>query len=628
MIAVNDKIRAKVDALPDCPGVYRWKDKDGKIIYVGKAVNLKNRVRSYVREDKNRSPKVAAMIRHADDLDITMTATEMEALILECNLIKELHPKYNISLRDDKSYPYVKITNEEWPRLFITRNMRRNDGAHYFGPFTDVGSLHTTLRLLRRHYPIRTCRSMRVDRPCLQYHLHFCCAPCRGGCTREAYDAIVKGLCDIFEGRSTALVKSLQKDMAAASDALDFEKAAELRDKIRAIQSVQQRQNIVSREGDCDVVGMARDGEHTGLEVFYIRFGRMVGKENFNIPDSAGETDASILSGFIKDYYGADGAGAPKEILVPVLPDDAALLTEWLSRKRGSDVRLYVPERGFKRRLKDMARANAEKYLSDKKLQWEYRDAREQGALRTLQEKLRLPSLPERMECFDISHNQGAETTGSMAVFQGGRPAKSEYRKFKLRTTQGTPDDFKSMAEVMSRRYGHEKDWPQPDLIVLDGGLGQLHAALPVIRAAGCTAPVIGLAKRMEEIYTEDGGDVPVVLDRHDPALQLLQYIRDEAHRFVITYHRQWTAKRNAESVLDHIPGIGPTRRNALWRAFRSFDDMKNASVDELAQVRGMNRRAAESVYRFFRMGKDERQMVVQGLGAALETPEETKIES
>lgn len=618
MIAVNDKIRAKVDALPDCPGVYRWKDKDGKIIYVGKAVNLKNRVRSYVREDKNRSPKVAAMIRHAEDLDITMTATEMEALILECNLIKELHPKYNISLRDDKSYPYVKITSEEWPRLFITRNMRRNDGAHYFGPFTDVGSLHTTLRLLRKQYPIRTCRSMRVDRPCLQYHLHFCCGPCKGCCSREDYDAIVKGLCDVFEGKSTALVKSLQKEMAAASEAMEFEKAAELRDKIRAIQSVQQRQNIVSKEGDYDVVGMARDGEHTGLEVFYIRYGRMVGKENFNISDSAGETDAAILSGFIKDYYGADGAGAPKEILVPELPDDAPLLTEWLSRKRGGEVSLYVPERGFRRRLKDMAKANAEKYLSDKKIQWEYRDAREQGALRTLQEALHLPRLPERMECFDISHNQGAETTGSMVVFQSGRPAKSEYRKFKLRTTQGTPDDFKSMAEVMSRRYGHEKDWPQPDLIVLDGGLGQLHAALPVIRAAGCNAPVIGLAKRMEEIYTEFSEE-PVVLDRHEPALQLLQYIRDEAHRFVITYHRQCTARRNAESVLDHIPGIGPARRNALWRAFRSFDEMKKASVEELAQVKGMNRRAAQSVYDFFRMGKDERQMVVQGLGSALE---------
>ena len=617
MIAVNDKIRAKVEALPACPGVYRWKDKDGKVIYVGKAVNLKNRVRSYVREDKNRSPKVAAMIRHAEDLDITMTATEMEALILECNLIKELHPKYNISLRDDKSYPYVKITNEEWPRLFITRNMRRNDGAHYFGPFTDVGSLRTTLRLLRKQYPIRTCRNMKVDRPCLQYHLHFCCAPCGGFCGKEEYAAIVKNLCDIFEGKSTELVKTLQKEMQEAAEAMEFEKAAELRDKIQAVKSVQQRQNIVSREGDFDVVGMARDGEHTGMEIFYIRYGRMVGKENFSISDSAGETDAEILSGFIKDYYGGDDAAVPKEILLPSLPDDAALLEEWLSAERGGETRLYVPERGFKRRLKDMAQANAEKYLKDKKLQWEYRDAREQGALKKLQEVLRLPRLPERMECFDISHNQGAETTGSMAVFQSGRPAKSEYRKFRLKTTQGKPDDFKSMAEVMSRRYGQEKDWPKPDLIVLDGGRGQLNAALPLIRAAGIDAPVIGLAKRMEEIYTENSEET-VTLDAHEPALQLLQYIRDEAHRFVIAYHRKWTAKRNAESVLDHIPGIGPARRKALWGAFRSLEEMKKADVEELARVNGMNRRAAQNVYDFFRMGKDERQMVVQGLGGEL----------
>ena len=612
MIAVNDKIRAKVEALPTCPGVYRWKDKEGKVIYVGKAVNLKNRVRSYVREDKNRSPKVAAMIRHAEDLDITMTATEMEALILECSLIKELHPKYNISLRDDKSYPYVKITNEPWPRLFVTRNMRRDDGAHYFGPFTDVGSLRETLRLLRKEYPIRTCRNMKVDRPCLQYHLHFCCAPCCGCCTREDYDKIVQDLTDILEGKNTDMVRRLQKEMEDAAEALDFEKAASLRDKIRAIQSVQQRQNIVAKEGDFDVVGLARDGEHAGLEVFYIRFGRMVGKENFNISDSAGESGADILAGFIKTYYGADGLTAPKEILVPFLPADSALLAEWLSARRGGGTRIYVPERGFKRRLKDMAAANAAKYLSDKKLQWEYRDARERGALETLRKVLDLPCLPERMECFDISHNQGAETTGSMVVFTGGRPDKGEYRKFKLQTTQGRPDDFKSMAEVMSRRYGHEKDWPAPDLIVLDGGLGQLHAALPVIRAAGCKAPVIGLAKRMEEIYTEKSED-PVVLDPHEPALQLLQYIRDEAHRFVITYHRKWTVKRNAESLLDHIPGIGPARRNALWKAFRSIDDMKKASVEELAQVQGMNRRAAESVYHFFRLRKDERQMVVQG---------------
>ncbi len=612
MIAVNENIRAKVEALPTSPGVYRWKDKNGKVIYVGKAVNLKNRVRSYVREDKNRAPKVAAMMRHAEDLDITMTETEMEALILECSLIKELHPKYNISLRDDKSYPYLKITKEEWPRMFITRNIKREDGARYFGPFTDVGSLKETLRLLRAEYPIRTCRSMKVVRPCLQYHLGFCAAPCMGLCTKEEYAAIVSGISDIFEGRSTALAARLKKEMEKAAGVMDFEKAAKLRDRLRAVESVQQRQHIVAHTGDLDVIGMARDETHTAFEVFYIRYGRMIGKENYNMSETAGETDAAILAGFLKEFYGADAVSVPKDILVPFLPEDAALLAAWLSRGRGSEIHLYVPERGFKRRLKDMARANAEKYLADKKLQWEYRDAREAGALLTLKEKLNLPRLPERMECFDISHNQGAETVGSMVVFEGGRPAKSEYRKFKLQTTEGTPDDFKSMAEVMARRYGNETDWPKPDLIVLDGGAGQLSAALPVIRAAGIDAPVIGLAKRMEEIYTE-AGETPILLDPHEPALQLLQFIRDEAHRFVITYHRKQIVKRNAESLLDHVPGIGPTRRNALWRAFRSLDEMKKAGVDELAQVKGMNRTAAEALYSFLQMRKDEKQNFLGG---------------
>ena len=614
MIDVNDKIKAKVEALPDSPGVYRWKDKDGRIIYVGKAKNLKNRVRSYVREDKNRSPKVAAMIRHADDLDITMTATEMEALILECNLIKEIHPKYNISLRDDKSYPYVKLTTgEEWPRIFVTRNIRRDDGAKYFGPFTDVTSLRQTLSLLRRYYPIRTCRSMKVSRPCLQYHLHLCSAPCFGHVSKETYQSYVKTICDLFEGKSTGLVKELQQKMMAASDQMAFEEAAKYRDQIRAIQSVQQRQHIVSTEGDFDVVGMARDGSHGGLEIFYIRYGRMVGKENFSIPESASETDEEIITTFIRDFYGVNSTSIPKEIILPLMPGDGELLAHWLSQMRGSEVKLLVPERGFKRRLKDMAMTNAAKYLSDKKLQWEYQDAREQGAVKKLKELLHLPHLPERMECFDISHNQGAETTGSMAVFEHGRPAKKEYRKFKLQTTQGHADDFKSMAEVMGRRYGNHKDWPSPDLIVLDGGLGQLHAALPAIRQAGCQAPVIGLAKRIEEIYVE-GSEDPILLDHHEPALQLLQFIRDEAHRFVITYHRQWTNKRNTESVLDHIEGIGPTRRNALWHAFRSLDEMRKASIEELSQVPGMNRRAATHVYQFFHMRKDEKQMVISGL--------------
>lgn len=614
MIDVNDNIRAKVEALPESPGVYRWKDENGKIIYVGKAKNLKNRVRSYVREDKNRSPKVAAMIRHAHDLDITMTRTEMEALILECNLIKELHPKYNISLRDDKSYPYVKITvNEEWPRIYVTRNIRRNDGAKYFGPFTDVGSLRTTLSILRKVYPIRNCRSMNVKRPCLQYHLRLCCAPCFGYCTKADYDEYVKTVCDLFEGKSNELAKTIQEKMMEASEALDFEKAATYRDQLKAIKSVQQRQNIIASEGDFDVVGIARDDNHVGIEVFYIRYGHMVGKENFSMTESAEESNEKIITAFIKDFYGGSPFSIPKEIILPYQTEDDDLLSEWLSTMKESEVKIAVPERGFKRRLKDMAMSNAEKYLNDKKLQWEYQNAREQGALVKLKEILNLPKLPERMECFDISHNQGAETTGSMVVFEGGRPNKKEYRKFKLKTTQGHADDFKSMAEVMMRRYGNEKDWPEPDLIVLDGGLGQLHAALPVIRAAGCNAPVIGLAKRMEEIYTEHS-DEPVIVDHREPALQLLQYIRDEAHRFVIMYHRNWTNKRNTESILDHIEGVGPTRRKALWHAFRSLDEMKKASLEQLEAVPGMNKKVAANVYEFFRMRKDEKQLVLQGI--------------
>lgn len=613
MIEVNDKIRAKVEALPDSPGVYRWKDKDGRIIYVGKAKNLKNRVRSYVREDSNRSPKVAAMIRHAEDLDITMTGTEMEALILECNLIKELHPKYNISLRDDKSYPYVKVTvREEWPRIYVTRNINRNDGAKYFGPFTDVGNLRTTLSTLRKYYPIRSCRSMKVSRPCLQYHLHLCCAPCFQYCSYEEYGGYVKTVCELFEGKSTELVKDLQRKMLEASEKMEFEKAAKIRDQIRAIQSIQQKQNIIARDGDFDVVGIARDGSHAGLEVFYIRYGRMVGKENFSIPDVGSESDAELITAFIKDFYGEDLSSVPREIILPFLPSDSNLLSDWLSSRKDFRVGITVPERGFKKRLKNMAMSNAAKYLSDKKLQWEYQYAREQGALETLKSVLQLPHLPERIECFDISHNQGAETTGSMVVFEQGRPAKKEYRKFKLQTTQGQPDDFKSMAEVMNRRYGKEKDWPQPDLIVLDGGLGQLQAALPVIRQAGCQAAVIGLAKRMEEIYTE-GGEEPILLDRREPALQILQFIRDEAHRFVITYHRRWANKRNTESILDHIEGIGPKRRNALWHAFRSLDVMRKATEKELADVPGMNAAAAAHVYEFFHMRKDEKQLVLQG---------------
>lgn len=613
MMEVNDRIRAKAAALPTGPGVYQWKDRSGKVIYVGKAVNLRNRVRSYIRTDKNRSPKVAAMIRHAEDLDITLTQTEMEALILECNLIKELHPRYNISLRDDKTYPYVKITMaDEWPRITVTRSIQRNDGSRSFGPFTDVGSLRSMLKLLRRYYPIRTCRNMNVPRPCLQYHLHLCCAPCAGLCSHEEYADMVKKICELFDGRSADMIRDLTEQMTKASEAMEYERAAVLRDRIQAVRSVQQRQNVVANEGDFDAVGLARSDSQACVQIFYVRYGRMVGKENFNIPDSGSVSDKELISAFLKQFYGEDTVYIPGEIILPVLPEDAELFSTWLSARKKAEVRIYVPERGFKRSIKDMAASNAEKYLADRKLQWEYRAAREEGAVQKLAEILHLPDLPERIECFDISHIQGAETTASMSVFEHGVPAKKEYRKFKLETTQGKPDDFKSMAEIMARRYGREKDWPVPDLIVIDGGKGQLHAALPIIRSCGVTAPVIGLAKRIEEIFTENRDD-SIILDHHEPALQLLQHIRDEAHRFGITFHRQWTAKRNTESILDHIHGIGPARRTALWHAFRSLDEMRGAGMEELSAVPGMNRAAARQVYEFFRMGKEEKKEILSG---------------
>ena len=505
MIEVNDIIKSKLENLPSSPGVYRWKDKNGKVIYVGKAVNLKNRVKSYVRNDKNKSPKVISMIKHAEDLDITITKNELEALILECNLIKELQPKYNISLRDDKTYPYLKVTvNEKWPRMYITRNIKRTDGARYFGPFTDVSSLRKTLKIVGKYYPIRTCRNMNVTRPCLQYHINLCSAPCCNLVSQEKYNEYVKKLCNIFEGKSYEIIKTLKEKMKEASENLQFEKAAMYRDEINAVKSVQQRQNIVSKEGDFDVIGMARTENYAAFEVFYIRYGRMVGKENFNISGTEDERDESIIAAFLKNFYSSDNINIPKEIIISKIPEDFELIKKWLSGIRHNDVSLIVPERGFKRKLKEMAIVNATKYLSDKKIQWEHQKMREQGALIKLKEILKLPKIPERIECFDISHNQGSETTGSMVVFVNGRPEKKAYRKFKLKTTQGKPDDFKSMAEVMERRYNDKKIGRNPDLIVLDGGKGQLNAAIPLIRKSGIEATVIGLAKRMEEIYLEN----------------------------------------------------------------------------------------------------------------------------
>ena len=592
-------ILEKVSHLPTTPGVYLWRDKYQRIIYVGKAINLRNRVRSYVQQDVNRSVKVTAMMRRAWDVETIQTKTEMEALILEATLIKEHHPKYNIMLRDDKTYPYVKVTvQEEYPRLFMTRRLER-DGAKYFGPFTDVTAVHHVLRILRSYYPLRTCKSMKVERPCLQYHMHYCEGPCMNYVTVESYRKYIDDIVALFEGKQVQVIQEITSKMEQASEDLEFELAAKYRDDLLSIQKVQEKQRMVTQRGDMDVLGMAIDGPMACIQLFFIRSGRLLGRENYFVQHE-GDSPELVMTEFIKQYYGGS-TFIPKELLLPMDSADRELFSEWFTSMKGQQVEVSVPQRGYKKDLIKMAEENAQNFLAERRRQWQYTIDKSGGAVKKLAEVLDLPRLPERMECYDISHMQGAETVASMVVFEGGKPAKREYRRFKLKTVQGKPDDFASMAEIMERRYGNEKDWPIPDLIIIDGGKGQLNAALPVIRAMGVTdVPVISLAKRIEEVFVE-GESESIILEHHTPELQLLQQIRDEAHRFAITYHRRLRGKRNLESVLDHIEGIGPKRRKALYKHFGNLDAMRVAELEELESVEGMNKKAALAVYEFFR---------------------------
>lgn len=607
---VSEELLEKVSHLPTTPGVYLWHDKYNRIIYVGKAINLRNRVRSYVRQDANRAPKVTAMMRRAVDVEIIQTKTEMEALILENTLIKEHHPKYNIMLRDDKTYPYIKVAvQEDFPRVYMTRRMER-DGAKYFGPFTDVTAVHQVLKLLYLYYPLRTCRSMKVDRPCLQYHMHYCEAPCVGLVKAEKYRTYIDEVVQLFEGKHTPLLDTIQKKMEDAAEQLEFEQAARYRDQLTSIGKIQEKQRMVTQRGDLDVLGIAMEGNLACVQLLFIRGGRLLGRENYFV-NTEGDEAEIIMTEFIKQYYGST-TFIPKELLLPMESSEQQLFTEWFTDMKGQNVDISVPQRGYKKDMINMAHENAQTFLNERRRQWQHEIDKTGGAVKRLAEVLDLPRLPERMECFDISHTQGAETVASMVVFEGGKPAKKEYRRFKLKTTQGKPDDFKSMAEIMERRYGNETDWPMPDLIVIDGGKGQLNAALPLIRQVGVVdVPVISLAKRIEEVFVEGKSD-SIILSHHTPELQLLQEIRDEAHRFAITYHRKLRGKRNLESILDHIEGIGPKRRQALWKEFGTLEKMKEASVEELEQVESMNRKSAQTLYNFFRMSKAEKQEVLR----------------
>ena len=595
---MTELLEEKLKLLPDSPGVYIMKDDQGKIIYVGKAVVLKNRVRQYFRSSKGHTPKVRAMVARIADFETIMTASEVEALILECNLIKKHRPRYNISLKDDKSYPYVKVTlQEEYPRVFLTRRILK-DGARYFGPYTNVTAIHESLKLLRRLFPLRSCKQM-GERPCLEHHIKRCLAPCTGKVDRSEYLAMIRAVCLFLEGRTEDTEKDLEARMQEAADSFRFEMAARLRDQLMAVRKVAEKQNIVTGSGDQDAVGMARSELGVCVQIFCIRGGKMTGREHFLLRGSEEETNEALLTAFLQQYY-HQAAFVPREVLLPFPLAEALLLEDWLAGRKGARVQLLVPQKGTKRDVVRMAEGNAEKYLSDEAARLRQSNEQTLGAVEELGRCLGLLKPPNRMECFDISHIQGSETVASMVVFEGGIPKKSDYRRFKIQSAEGKPDDFKSMREVTKRRYGKLEEKELPDLIVIDGGMGQLSSALEIIRGAGhADVPVVGLAKQFELIFVE-GASEPVELPRNSQALYLIQRIRDEAHRFAITYHRRLRGKRNLVSVLDHIVGIGPKRRKALWSHFGNLGKIKEATVEELAVVPGMNLPAAEAVYHFF----------------------------
>lgn len=607
---MNEKISRALAVLPDRPGVYLMRDDKGKIIYVGKAVVLKNRVRSYFRNLAAHTPKVKAMVAKIDDIETIVTDNELEALILECNLIKEHRPRYNISLKDDKSYPYLKVTvQEQYPRIYVTRRVIR-DGAKYYGPYADAGALHATVKLVRELFPLRNCRKMNPDRPCLQYHIKRCLAPCAGYISSEDYGKMINAVLMLVEGRTNEVAKDLKQRMKEAAEDYNFEEAARLRDQLHAVDRLNEQQKAVTSGGDQDAIALASDDTGTCLQIFFVRSGKLVGRDSYFLSAENKETKEEIITAFLKQYY-LDATFVPREILLPVLPEkeELDLLTEWLTEKAKRKVELLKPQKGLKYELLKMVAENAEKNLAERLRKGQISLKSEEQAAEDLRLALSLPQTLDRIDCFDISHTQGSETVASMVVFRDGKPSKQDYRRYKIRSTEGKPDDFKSMQEVVYRRYRDIKDLPS--LVIIDGGKGQLSSALEVIRGLGLhELPVIGLAKREEEIFVE-GAHESILLSKDSDALKLIQRIRDEAHRFAITYHRKLRGKRNLVSILDHIEGIGPKRRQALWKHFGSLEAIKAAALEDLAGVEGMNKAIAQKIYDFFRMDLEEKRETI-----------------
>lgn len=611
---MNDRIEAKLKLLPDKPGVYKMFNSCGELIYVGKAVNLKNRVRQYFRSSANHPPKVAAMVANIDDFDFVIVGNETEALNLESNLIKQNKPYYNILLKDDKHFPYVRIDyKQDFPRVEIVRRFRK-DGAKYFGPYLSSYALRESITAVREHFPIRQCKKdigkaiARGERPCLMYHIGKCCAPCTGRVTKEEYAALLDEVVAMFQGNCKGYIESLTQLMQEASDRMDFEKAAQYRDRIRAMQSISEKQ-IASSASDksYDVFALARNELATVAYGLFVRGGNVISAESFNI-GADDEPFSEIISQFLMQFYNGMGQ-IPKEIVIMDEPEDLAAIESCLAEQCGHAVRIHIPLKGEKLKQGELARANAEATIGRKRelthREWE----RGEGALIELMQLVGMDVFPRRMECFDNSHIQGRDTVGSMVVFIDGKPEKTQYRRF--RTKQAADgDDYLAMKEHLSRRFqraldGDEKFAELPELLIVDGGRGQLNVALEVLEEFGLShISCIGLAEKNEEIILPDRQE-SVILSRSSPVLQLLQRIRDEAHRFAITYHRNLRAKNSLYSVLDGISSIGDKRKRALYEKFLTVEAIKSASVEELKTADGMNITSARSVWNYFHPSGD-----------------------
>ncbi|RDU22062.1 excinuclease ABC subunit UvrC [Anaerosacchariphilus polymeriproducens] len=614
-------IQEELKKLPGKPGVYIMHDDTDAIIYVGKAVNLKNRVRQYFQTSRNKGIKIEQMVSKIQRFEYIITDSELEALVLECNLIKEHRPKYNTMLKDDKTYPYIKVTiGEEFPRILFSRQMKK-DKSKYYGPYTSAGAVKDSIELIRKIYKIRTCnrnlpKDIAKDRACLNYHIHQCEAPCQGYISSEEYKKSIAKAMDFLNGNHKNILKELEEKMLKASNDMEFEKAIEYRELMNSVQQISQKQKITSSDReDKDVIALAISDDDAVVQVFFIRGGRLIGREHFYLTVGPEDKKSGILGSFIKQFYSGTPY-IPKQLMIQEEIEDSSVIEEWLSKKKEQKVHIKVPQKGMKEKLVELAAQNAQLVLNQDKERLKREEGRTIGAVKEIANLLDLEHL-ERMEAFDISNTSGFQSVGSMVVYEKGKPYRNDYRKFKIKSVQG-PDDYSSMAEVLTRRFKRgleektvleQKKLEEslgkfnkfPDLIMMDGGKGQVNIALKVLSELGLSIPVCGMVK--DDNHRTRGllyNDQEIFIDKNSEAFKLITRIQDEAHRYAIEYHRSLRSKNQIHSILDDIKGVGPSRRKALMRAFQSIEKIKEASIDELAEVETMNQRSAKQVFEFF----------------------------